>query len=86
MNHETNPDRVKVKKSKPLFKRDEKWAKAKVLCRLNQEDISKAKKLGLTPEALMQSIPKPDERWKSSLKVKVMIHDLYAKEFPKEPG
>ncbi len=70
-----------AKSVQPSFKRDEKWAKAKTLCRLNQEDVAKAKKLGLSPESLMQSIPKPDERWKSSLKVKIMIQDLYTKEF-----
>ncbi len=70
------------KKGQPAFKRDEKWAKAKTLCRLNQEDVAKAKKLGLAPETLLQNIPSPEDRWKSSLKVKIMINDLYAKEFP----
>lgn len=73
-----------IKEGKPTFKRDEKWAKAKILCRLNQEDVAKAKKLGLTPETLMQNIPSKEDRWKSSLKVKIMIKDLYAKAFPQE--
>ena len=77
----TNPE-VYASKNKPSFSRDEKWAKAKKLCRLNQEDVAKAKKLGFTPEQLMQNIPLPNERWKSSLKVKVMIHDLYDQKFP----
>ena len=56
---------------------DPLWAKAKKLCRLNQEDIRKAKELGFKPRSLMKNIPSKDEKWKAP--VKYWIRDLYEK-------
>ena len=36
---------------------DELWAEAKKKCRLNQEDIALAKRLGLNPRSLIKNIP-----------------------------
>ncbi len=62
-----------AKKKQPRF--DPEWAKAKKLCRLNQDDIRKAKELGLKPKALIKNIPSPTQRWK--LPVKYWITELY---------
>lgn len=71
----------KKKKPKPKksFKHDPKWAKAKKLCRLNQEDIRKAKELGLSPKSLTKNILGPNQQWK--LPVKHWIAELYEKRF-----
>lgn len=58
-------------------KYDPEWARAKRLCRLNQEDIRMAKELGLSPRSLMKNIPSKDQQWKAS--VKNWIRDLYEK-------
>lgn len=67
--------------SKP-FKHDPKWAEAKNRCRLNMEDIRKAKQLGLSPKALMKNIPAPSQKWK--LPVKLWIANLYEQRFGRE--
>ncbi len=67
------------KKPKAQFKRDEDWVKAKAMCRLNQEDIEMAKKLGIKPPALIKNIPSPKQRWKAP--VKQWIRELYEKRF-----
>jgi len=64
--------------SKP-FKHDPQWAKAKKVCRLNMEDIRKAKELGLSPKVLMKNIPSPSQKWK--LPVKLWIAELHEKRF-----
>ncbi|MBI2929715.1 MAG: hypothetical protein HYY24_28995 [Verrucomicrobia bacterium] len=64
--------------SKP-FKHDPQWVKAKQLCRLNQEDIAKAKALGLSPKTLMKNIPSPQQQWKQP--VKQWIRELHEKRF-----
>ena len=48
--------------------KDDQWAKAKKLCRLNAEDIALAKRLGMTPKSLMKHIPGPKEVWKAPVK------------------
>jgi len=58
-------------------KHDPEWAKAKKLCRLNQEDIRMAKELGFRPRSLMKNIPDKSQRWKAP--VKIWIRDLYEK-------
>jgi uncharacterized protein len=70
---------IEPKKEKPVNKDqlDPKWAKAKEICRLNLEDIRKAKELGLTPQALIRNVPGPRQQWKAP--VKVWIEDLYEK-------
>ena len=54
-------------------------AKAKTLCRLNAEDVRKAKKLGMRPRALIGNIPNSSQQWKAP--VRFWIRDLYAKRF-----
>ena len=40
----------------------EMWAEAKKKCRLNNEDIALAKRLGLNPRSLIKNIPNKSER------------------------
>ncbi len=68
------------KKKKP-FQKDPEWARAKKLCRLNQDDIRMAKELGFKPKRLIKNIPNKTEQWKAP--VKVWIRDLYRKRFGK---
>ncbi len=67
-----------AKKKKKKVKHDPAWAKAKTLCRLNMEDVRKAKELGLNPRSLMKNIPSPSQPWKAP--VKVWIRELYEKQ------
>lgn len=53
------------------------WGEAKRRCRLNDEDIALAKKLGLNPKSLIKNIPSKSEPWKAP--VKDWIHDIAAK-------
>ena len=55
------------------------WPEAKKLCRLNQNDIEMAKRLGFAPGSLVRLIPSPQQKWK--LPVKLWIHDLYLQRF-----
>ena len=71
-------ERPKAKKKKGS-KHDPQWGKAKQLCRLNQEDIRKAKELGLGPKSLTKNIPNPNQQWKQS--VKDWINELYEARF-----
>jgi hypothetical protein len=64
---------AKKKKKKPQH--DPEWARAKRLCRLNADDVRKAKELGLNPRKLVKNIPSPSEPWKSP--VRVWIRELY---------
>jgi hypothetical protein len=47
---------------------EEKWREAKRLCRLNNEDIARAKRLGLNPKSLIKNIPQKTELWKAPVK------------------
>jgi hypothetical protein len=58
-------------------KRDEDWARAKKLCRLNVETVRMAKELGLNPRKLPSHIPSKSQQWKAP--VHVWIRDLYEK-------
>jgi hypothetical protein len=69
------PPKKKKKKKPKAAAHGPMWAKAKQLCRLNAEDVRKAKELGLTPRSLLKNIPGPSQRWKAP--VKVWIRDLY---------
>jgi hypothetical protein len=51
------------------------WPEAKKLCRLNQDDIVMAKRLGLRPDTLVRARPNPGQKWK--LPVKGWIHELH---------
>lgn len=44
------------------------WAEAKKRCRLNNEDIALAKRLGLNPRSLIKNIPNKSEPWKAPVK------------------
>src|ERR1043165_4477622 len=55
------------------------WPEAKKLCRLNQNDIAKAKALGFGPDSLIRAIPAPKQKWK--LPVKHWVGELYFKRF-----
>ena len=47
---------------------DELWKQAKQKCRLNEEDIARAKRMGLNPKNLIKNIPNKSEPWKSPVK------------------
>ena len=53
------------------------WAEAKKKCRLNNEDIALAKRLGLNPRSLIKNIPNKSEPWKAP--VKDWLHEIDAK-------
>ncbi len=44
------------------------WKEAKKKCRLNNEDIARAKRLGLNPKSLMQKVRSPSEPWKAPVR------------------
>ncbi|MDR2456725.1 MAG: hypothetical protein LBE49_09060 [Deltaproteobacteria bacterium] len=46
----------------------EKWEECKRRCRLSDEDIALAKKLGLNPRSLIKNIPSKCEPWKAPIK------------------
>lgn len=73
---EIEPKKKRPKPKKPL-QDDPKWAEAKQLCRLNMDDIRKAKELGLKPQALIRNVPSPSQKWKAP--VKIWIQELYEK-------
>lgn len=60
-----------------MKKNEELWKEAKKLCRLNEDDIRKAKELGFSPKTLIKNIPNKKEQWKAP--VKFWIRDLYNK-------
>jgi len=47
---------------------DELWKQAKKKCRLNEEDIARAKRLGLNPRNLTKNVPNKSEPWKAPVK------------------
>lgn len=53
------------------------WQEAKKRCRLNNEDIALAKRLGLNPRSLIKNIPNKSEPWKAS--VSDWLHEIEAK-------
>ena len=44
------------------------WQEAKKKCRLNNDDIARAKRLGLNPKSLIKNIPNKSEPWKAPVK------------------
>ncbi|MEJ7590922.1 MAG: hypothetical protein WKF77_05190 [Planctomycetaceae bacterium] len=64
-----------LKKKKKPSPHDPRWARAKLLCRLNMEDIRKARELGISPEALIKNIPSATQKWKAP--VSDWIRDMY---------
>ena len=57
---------------------DQLWQEAKKRCRLDDEDIALAKRLGLNPRSLIKNIPSPKEPWKAP--VREWLHELDAKQ------
>jgi hypothetical protein len=55
------------------------WPEAAKLCRLNENDIEMAKRLGFGPDSLIRARPDRKQRWK--LPVKEWIHELHFKRF-----
>src|SRR5207253_7839357 len=55
------------------------WPEAKKLCRLNQNDIEMAKRLGFGPDALVRARPDPKQKWK--LPVNDWVRELYFKRY-----
>ena len=55
------------------------WPEAKKLCRLSQDDIAMAKRLGFRPDSLIRNRPDPAQKWK--LPVKYWIRELHEKRF-----
>lgn len=53
------------------------WQEAKQKCRLNAEDITLAKKLGLNPKSLIKNVPNKSEPWKAP--VSVWLHEIESK-------
>ena len=53
---------------------EEQWQEAKRKCRLNNEDIALAKRLGLNPRNLIKNIPNKSEPWKAP--VKDWLHEI----------
>ena len=53
---------------------EEQWQEAKRKCRLNNEDIALAKRLGLNPRSLIKNIPNKSEPWKAP--VKDWLHEI----------
>ena len=53
---------------------EQQWAEAKAKCRLNDDDIAIAKRLGLNPRSLIKNIPSKNELWKAP--VKDWLHEL----------
>lgn len=47
---------------------DQLWQEAKKCCRLDDEDIALAKRLGLNPRSLIKNIPSKSEPWKAPVK------------------
>jgi hypothetical protein len=47
---------------------DELWADCKRKCRLTENDIALAKRLGLNPRSLIKNIPSKSEPWKAPAK------------------
>lgn len=53
---------------------EQMWQEAKKCCRLNNEDIALAKRLGLNPRSLIKNIPSKSEPWKAP--VKDWLHEI----------
>lgn len=56
---------------------EQMWQDAKKKCRLSDEDIALAKRLGLNPRSLIKNIPNKSEPWKAP--VSVWLHEIDAK-------
>ena len=53
---------------------EQMWQDAKKKCRLNDDDIALAKRLGLNPNSLVKNIPSKSEPWKAP--VSYWLHEI----------
>jgi hypothetical protein len=53
---------------------EQQWQEVKLKCRLNNDDIALAKRLGLNPRSLIKNITNKSEPWKAP--VKVWLHEI----------
>jgi hypothetical protein len=63
-------------KKKPQL---QNWPEAIRLCRLNQNDVEMAKRLGFRPGSLIRARPNKTDRWKAP--VNEWVRDLYYKKY-----
>ena len=56
---------------------EQQWQEAKRRCRLSDEDVQLAKRLGLNPRSLIKNIPSKSEPWKAP--VSEWLHEIDAK-------
>lgn len=56
---------------------EQQWQEAKRRCRLSEEDVQLAKRLGLNPRSLIKNIPSKSEPWKAP--VSEWLHEIDAK-------
>ncbi len=54
---------------------EQQWKEAKTRCRLNADDIRKAKEMGINPKSLIKNIPNKNQQWK--LPVNQWIRDMW---------
>ena len=57
---------------------EQMWQDAQKKCRLSQEDVALAKRLGLNPRSLIKNIPSTKEPWKAP--VSEWLHEMDAKQ------
>ena len=57
---------------------EQMWQDAQKKCRLSQEDVALAKRLGLNPRSLIKNISSPKEPWKAP--VSEWLHEMDAKQ------
>jgi len=62
----------------------ELWIEAKRRCKLNEDEIQKAKEMGLNPKSLIKNIPNKNEQWKAP--VRIWIRDMYEDRFGRTRG
>lgn len=60
-----------------LGNKEQLWQDAKQKCRLTDEDIALAKRLGLNPRSLIKNIPSKSEPWKAP--VRDWLHEMEEK-------
>lgn len=65
-------------------KKERLWEEAGRRCRLGQEEIEMAKRLGMNPRSLIKNIPARTEGWKTP--VGEWVRGLYEKRFKKRAG
>ncbi len=63
---------------------ESKWAEARRLCRLSDDEIRAAREMGLNPLSLIKNIPSRSESWKAP--VGAWIRDMYEKRYCRPVG